>query len=552
MTVNITFPSGVRKRFPTGTPVQNIIADSGFSNKPYPLVAVKVNNDIASLTYRLEVNSRLTPVFLNSREGANIYRRSLCFLLTIAARELFPKQRLVIGHSLGNGYFYYFVGKNEVQSSELKLLKEKMAEIVEADLPIIRRVIFYKEAVAFFKRNNQPDTSLLLQHQNEPKIPVYECGSFLDLAHAPLAPRTGILKIFEIRKYASGFLLRYPDHDRPDHITAFRDNPTLFSIYREYKNWGSILKINCVGSLNTLISKGEIRQFIQVAEALHDKKIARIADQICEKKEFIRLILIAGPSSSGKTTFSKKLAIQLKVLGRNPVAISLDNYFVSRELTPRNQDGNYDFEALEAIDIELLNNHLLKLFNGEEVSMPVFNFHTGRRRSRGVQMKLPQRSVLILEGIHALNDRLTPLISRENKYKIYVSALTQLNLDDHNRIPTTDNRLVRRLVRDHQFRGHSALDTFSMWESVQRGEARNIFPFQDSADSVFNSALDYELAVLNVLAEPLLINVKPDSPYFHEARRLSSFLSNFKHIPIKLVPEYSILREFIGESSFKY
>lgn len=552
MIVNITFPSGIRKKYPTGTPVENILVHSDFLNKTYPLVAVKVNNDIASLTFRLEVNSYLTPVFLNSREGADIYRRSLCFLLTIAARDLFPKQRLVIGHSLGNGYFYYFVGKKEVESSNLKLLKEKMAEIVEADLPIRRRVISYKEAVDFFKRNNQPDTRLLLEYRNEPKIPVYECGSFLDLAHAPLAPRTGILNFFEIKKYASGFLLRYPEHDRPDHITAFRDNPTLFSIYKEYKNWGSILKINCVGSLNALINKSEIREFIQVAEALHDKKIAQIADHICEKKEFIRLILIAGPSSSGKTTFSKKLAIQLKVLGRNPVAISLDNYFVSRELTPRDQDGNYDFEALEAIDIELLNNHLLKLFNGEEVSIPVFNFHTGRRRSKGLKMKLPQRSLLILEGIHALNDRLTPLISRENKYKIYISALTQLNLDDHNRIPTTDNRLVRRLVRDHQFRGHSALDTFSMWESVRKGEARHIFPFQDSANSAFNSALDYELAVLKVLAEPLLINVKPDSPHFYEARRLSSFLSNFKHIPPRWVPEHSILREFIGESGFKY
>ncbi|MBA7485466.1 MAG: nucleoside kinase [Spirochaeta sp.] len=552
MMVDITFPSGIRKKYPTGTPVENIIMHSDFLEKPYPLVAVKVNNDIASLTFRLEVNSHLAPVFLNSREGANIYRRSLCFLLTIAARDLFPKQRLVIGHSLGKGYFYYFVGKSEVDSSDLKQLKKKMAEIVEADLPIRRQVISYKEAVALFKRNNQPDTSLLLEHRNEPKIPVYECGSFLDLAHAPLAPRTGILKTFEIRKYASGFLLRYPDRGRHDHITAFRDNPALFSIYKEYKNWGSILKINCVGSLNSLINRGEIRQFIQVAEALHDKKIAQIADQICEKKEFIRLILIAGPSSSGKTTFSKKLAIQLKVLGRNPVAISLDDYFVSRELTPPDKDGNYDFEALEAIDIELLNNHLLKLFNGEEVSIPVFNFHTGRRRSKGVKMKVPQRSVLILEGIHALNDRLTPLISRENKYKIYISALTQLNLDDHNRISTTDNRLVRRLVRDHQFRGHSALDTFSMWQSVRNGEERNIFPFQDSADSAFNSALDYELAVLKVLTEPLLINVKPDSPYFHEARRLSSFLNNFKHIPLNWVPEHSILREFIGGSGFKY
>jgi uridine kinase len=393
---------------------------------------------------------------------------------------------------------------------------------------------------------------LLLKNRNDLKIPVFSCGAFMDLAHAPLVPRTSLLGVFDLMGYEPGFLLRYPPWDHPDRLSAFQENPVLFSIYREYKDWGKILNVTCVGHMNDLIAARSVRRFIQVAEALHDKKIAMIADRLGARRDEVRLILIAGPSSSGKTTFAKKLAIQLQVLGRNPVPISLDDYFVSRELTPRDAEGRYDFESLKAIDVELLNQHLLQLMAGEEVEIPRFDFHTGGRRDKGVPLKLPSRAIIILEGIHGLNDELTPSIAKSHKYKIYVSALTQLNLDDHNRISTTDNRLLRRIVRDHQFRGHSALETLEMWPSVRNGENRNIFPFQNTADSAFNSALDYELSVLKVYAEPLLKSIKPDLEPFGEALRLLSFLANFAPIPPGWVPEYSILREFIGESAFKY
>ena len=551
MNISVSFPGGESRDFPMGTLVEEIVkAEPAFHTRP--LVAVRVNNEIASLTYRLDTNCRLDPVPLDSREGASIYRRSLCYLLTIAARQLFPDKRLIIGHSLGRGFFYHFDNTSEVPEEDIRRLRKLMMDIVAADMPIRRRVISYAEAGACFEENRQYDTLLLLKTRNDPKVPVYRCGEYADLDYGPLVPRTGLLGIFEIMAYPPGFLLRYPPWDDPGRMASFEDNRNLFAIYREYKNWGKILNITSVGRLNELNNRGEMREFIQIAETLHDKKIALIADKICEQRETIKIILIAGPSSSGKTTFTKKLSIQLRVLGRNPIMISIDNYFVAREQTPKDSEGNLDFEALEAIDIQLLNEHLLHLLAGEEVMIPRFDFHSGVRKPEGIPLRLPRRALLILEGIHGLNDRLTPLVDPTLKYKIYVSALTQLNLDDHNRISTTDNRLLRRIVRDHQFRGHSAQDTLAMWQSVQNGEKRNIFPFQDSADSAFNSALDYELAVLKVYAEPLLRTVKPDSSDFHEARRLLRFLADFIPIPPNWVPDYSILREFIGESGFKY
>ena len=332
----------------------------------------------------------------------------------------------------------------------------------------------------------------------------------------------------------------------------FVENPVLFSIYREYKNWGKILRVGSVGRLDELIREGGIQDFVQVAEALQDKKIAEIADRINALRDQVRVVLIAGPSSSGKTTFSKKLMIQLRVVGRNPITISLDDYYKPHDRTPRDEEGKPDFESLDALDVELLNDTLVRLLRAEEVETPIFDFHAGARKPEGRKMRLPDRAILILEGIHGLNDALTPLVPRESKHKIYVSALTQLNLDDHNRIATTDNRLIRRIVRDSQFRGHSALQTLTMWPSVRRGEDRNIFPFQNGADSAFNSALDYELAVLKVYADPLLASVKPDAPEYQEARMLLSFLSNFAPLHPRWVPATSILREFIGESAFKY
>ncbi len=552
MYINTILPTGKELKINKGETVANILIKAGYELKGSDIVGAFVNNNAVSLSYRVETNSEIVPITLNDRTGTDMYRRSLSFLLTIASKELFPNRRLVIGHSLGRGYFYYFDGINSIPKGDLKTLEKRMREIVKEDVPIERDVMAYLEAVKYFKENNQPDTALLLENRNDPKIPIYRCGDFIDLAHSPLVPSTGVLEVFEIMDYPPGFLLRYPPFRQPEKMSPFQENPILFSIYQEYKNWGKILNVSSVGSLNKLINSGEIHQFIQVAEALHNKKIAEIADKIYERKDTVKIVLIAGPSSSGKTTFSKKLAIQLKVLGRNPVTISLDDYFLPRELTPRDKEGNYNFEALEALDIELLNEHLIKILKGEEVEIPDFDFHTGRRKPRGKPFKLPERGILIMEGIHGLNDKLTPLVERERKYKIYVSALTQLNIDDHTRISTTDNRLIRRLVRDYKFRGHSALTTLSMWHSVRKGEHNYIFPFQNSADSAFNSALDYELAVLKVYAEPLLKTVKPDRREYNEAQRLLSFLDNFSPLPGKWVPSQSILREFIGDSAFKY
>ena len=553
MNITVQFPSGQSAGYPAGTRVEEIFQHGEFkAEQQQSVVAALVNGAVVSLTYRIEVNSTVEAVPLSSRLGANVYRRSICFLLAIAAKQLFPDRRLVIGHSLGRGYFYYFEDDAVVSKEDIGKLKRRMQEIVSQGCPILRRVISYPEAVSYFEQNNQLDTVLLLKNRNDQKIAVFSCGEFLDLAHAPLVPNTNMLKVFDILAYPPGFLLRYPPWNQPDKLAPFQKNPVLFSIYQEYKDWGKILNVRCVGHLNDLISSRRVREFIQVAEALHDKKIALIADKICERRDEVKLILIAGPSSSGKTTFAKKLSIQLQVLGRNPFPISADDYFLPREYTPLDADGNFDFENLRAIDVELMNADLLRLMRGEEVFLPRYNFHTGTRITNQTTRALPDRSVIILEGIHGLNDKLTPAIPREQKYKIYVSALTQLNLDDHNRISTTENRLLRRIVRDSQFRGHSALETLGMWESVRRGENINIFPFQNSADSAFNSALDYELSVLKVYAEPLLKSVKPTQEGFHEAVQLHSFLANFAPIPPSWIPEYSILREFIGESAFKY
>ncbi len=550
--IAVYLPSGKILVVPYGTRINQIVRDDEFDAISQPIVAAMVNNELVSLSFKVEVNASVQPVTLDSPQGTGIYRRSLAFVLAMAVEELYPDRRLVIGHSLGDGYFYYFDGASETDPEEIASIDRKMRELVEADMPIQRQVLSYCNATQHIEQTNQSGTALLLKYRNESKIPMYVCGKYLDLSHGPLADRTGILTCFEILPYGLGFLLRYPSRMNPMSIEPFTDNKLLFSVYTEYKAWGKILGVSCVGSLNELIEQKKIADFVRTAEALHDKKIAEIADRIFERKEDVRVVLIAGPSSSGKTTFTKKLAVQLRVLGFNPLTISLDDYFLPRDRTPKDEEGNYDFEALEAIDVPLLNDHLIKLFKGQEVEIPLFDFIAGGRKKTGYKLQLKKRNILLMEGIHGLNDRLTPLIPAQQKYKIYVSALTQLNLDDHNRIPTTDNRLLRRIVRDHQFRGHSALTTLGMWQSVRRGENKNIFPFQNNADSAFNSALDYELSVLKTYAEPLLKSVKPFHAEYAEAVRLLTFLNNFLPVPAKYVPDDSILREFIGDSAFTY
>ncbi|MDA3949283.1 MAG: nucleoside kinase [Spirochaeta sp.] len=516
-----------------------------------PVIAAFVNNEVRALSYRLAINAEIRPIFINTGVGQRVYRRSVCYALAIAAHKTLPGRRLLIGHSLGNAYYYSLDGR-AVDPEIIQTLGKTLSEIVAGDLAIRRGVVAYTDALEYFNARGMRDAALLVERHNYSEVPVYHCDDFMDLSYGPLAPSTGILTAWEIEPYDNGFLLVFPTASDHTKVSPGYRSTTLFQIYREYKEWGRVLGISSVGQLNHLTERKEVKAFIRVNEALHEKKIARIADQVTAAGETEKVVLVAGPSSSGKTTFTKKLGVQLRVVGLIPIMISLDDYFVPRELTPLDEDGKYDFENIGAIDVDLLNDHLVRLFKGEEVELPSFDFKTGAREYRGNVITLPDRGVLLMEGIHGLNDALTPRVDADRKFKVYVSALTQLNLDDHNRISTTDNRLIRRMVRDHQFRGHSAVATLEMWPSVRRGEDQNIFPFQDSADAAFNTALDYELGVLRNYAEPLLRQVKPWDDVYHEAVRLQTFLRNFSTIPEKNVPSESILREFIGDSGFHY
>jgi len=551
MQISIGYDSGEVHSYPVGVKARDAISHAG--NLPFPLVAVLVNNELKSLDTELESDCKLQPVLTNSSQGAAVYRRSLCFLLAIASRSLFPGRRLIAGMAIGTGFYHYYFDEKPVTPEEAAALSERIAQLISGDTPINLEKWPWEKARDYFSKSGQTDTLALIENLNEPLIPLNECAGFRDLHVAPLVGSTGTLSTWELLPYHGGLLLRYPHKDNPDSLEPFEDIPILYKISEEYKERGRVLGVGSVGALNRLTADKEIAEYIRVAEALQNKKIAFIAEQIASKSGIVRVVLIAGPSSSGKTTTAKKLAIQLKVLGYEPIPIELDNYFIDRDKTPLDAEGKPDFECLQALDVDYLNQQLLDLFAGKAVELPFYDFKEGKRKNRGDTIRLSSgREILILEGIHGLNDALTPRIPRENKFKIYVSALTQLNLDDHNRISTTDYRLLRRMVRDNNFRGHSAQTTLEMWPSVQRGERAYIFPFQNFADTAFNSALDYELGVLKVFADPLLRTIKPNVPEYAEARRIQAFLDNFTPIPAQYVPKDSTLREFIGESDFHY
>ena len=547
----VRFTDGTESTTKYGIDILTIMQENKLlESSSHPVTAALVNNELVSLSSRLKMNAEVKPVFLNSSTGARVYRKTLTAVLSSVCSELFPDRRLIVGHSLSTGYVCYFDGRESIDINDLAEIRRLLSERIKQNLKISYEYLAYSEACERFSDNDSKQ--LILKYKNDSIIPVYRIGDWMDIAYEPLLPSTGMLNQFEIMSYDPGFILRFPHAASPGVIRKFEDNHLLRSIYYEYKAWGKILNVDCAGKLNRMSEGREIKEFIRVAEALHEKKLSQISDLIAEKRDKLRVVLIAGPSSSGKTTFTKKLAIHLMVLGFNPQLISLDDYYVNREMTPRDENGDYDFEALEAIDIAQLNDDLLGLFSGEEIELPSFNFKTGLREYKGKKIKMQSRNILLIEGIHGLNDKLTERIPAEQKFKIYISALTQLNLDDNNRIATTDNRLIRRIVRDYQFRGYDALKTLGMWDSVKRGEKKNIFPFQNNADAVFNSALDYELAVLKNLAMPVLKTVKPWHEEYAEASRLMSFLDNFITIRTKYVPMNSILREFIGDSDFKY
>ncbi len=532
------------------------LAVSPTNNSGITYIGALVNNDVVSLSYPLTVNSDITFLTMADANGWRIYRRSLCFLLAKAALDVFPGSKLTVEHSFGLGLYCRFRqkprGKEGINARDLRKIEKRMHDLVTKNLQIERKKISYMDAVRQFADSDQQDKLNLLKYRNPPRIVVYECDGFTDLAHAPLASSTAMLTPFKLIPYKPGFVLHLADKTNPDVIPPFEDQPGLFRIYQEHKQWGKILGVSYTGKLNEIIFKGEIETFIRTAEALHEKKLSNIADLISSKHKDIKIILIAGPSSSGKTTFAKRLTTHLMVNGLKPVTLSTDDYFLGEDKNPLGPDGKPDFEHIEAVDLKQFNKDLLNLIKGKEIDVPRFNFEKKKREYYGEKMSIGSENLIIIEGIHGLNPRLTQMIPQKNKFKIYISALTQLCLDSHNRISTTDNRLMRRLIRDFKFRAHSALSTLRLWPSVRSGEKTWIFPYQNEADATFNSALDYELAVLKPYVEPLLMQVKPSDPEYAEARRLSGFLMNFIGTSDIAVPSNSILREYIGGSTFKY
>ena len=519
-----------------------------FSINGNQLVAAKVNNELCSLDSELIFDCKVEPVYNNTKEGMQVYRRSLCLILAAAAHKLNPKTRLLVGNSICYGYYYTMEGPK----IDIKALKTEMDKIISADIKIKTGYISWDQAAKLFEKLNLKETRKQLNHTCTSKVLINSIDDFSDLYFGPLALSTGSLKTFDLIPYHDGLMLRFPKTKEPNVLPKFKDEPKLFGIFQEYKDWGKRVNVTSAASLNDLIASRKINDFIDISETHQEKCISDIASQIVKSKK-VKVVLIAGPSSSGKTTSAKKLGLELQAMGYQPKVISLDCYYAGRDKTPLDENGKPDYECLEALNVELLNQNLMDLFDGKEVNIPSYDFHNGKSYfDENNKMTLEPNEILIMEGIHGLNPKLTEKVPDEYKFKIYLSALTQLNLDDHNRVSTSDNRLIRRIVRDNNFRGKSAEGTIAMWPSVQKGEELHIFPYHNNADAILNTALDYELSVLRVYAAPLLRRVKPSMEEYSEAQRLLRFLENFATIAPTAVPPRSIIREFIGGSAFHY
>jgi uridine kinase len=516
-------------------------------------VGALVDNETKELSYRIIRPHNVNFFDIRHPEGMRMYFRSLYFVLMKAVKEIYPDKDVMIEHSVSKGYFCQISRINlSGKSNKVDEIKQKMAEIIKKDIPFTRHEILNEKAIRIFIKNNYTEKARLFKQSPSLYTCVYKLGGLTDYFYGYLVPSTGYLKVFDLIQLYDGMLLKIPNPSNPDKVQKFVKQDKMFDILEEHKKWSEILNTANVGRLNEQIIQGNAGELIKISEALHEKKIAEIADLIKNRKK-IKLILIAGPSSSGKTTFSKRLAVQLKVAGLKPVQISLDNYFVDREFTPLDENGEYDFESIDAIDLVTFNQNINDLQAGKTIDIPKFSFETGKRFYDGTTLSADNDTILIAEGIHALNPKLTQNIENKIKYKIYISALTQIGIDGHNRIPTTDNRLIRRIIRDYKYRGYSAYDTLKRWESVRRGEEKNIFPYQEHADIMFNSALLYELAVLKKHAEPLLKEIKQIEKEYAESTRLLKFFSYFKDITIEEeIPPTSILREFLGKSTFHY
>ena len=514
-----------------------------------PIIGAKYNNEYKRLDYVLEEDGTVSLVNIATQGGMKIYRRTLTYIMGMAFWKLYPEARVVVNYQLTNA-MYCNLENMEVTEEMLYNVQEEMKRIVEKDLKIEKRTMTREEAGKFYEKNNTGKGRLQYDLSTNEKINMSYCEDYFNYFYEIIATHTGVTKIFELKKYYDGFLLRYPSSQDVNVLPEYEETKKLSWALHEYETIYKVLNVGTVYRLNKRVKEGSIKELILLSEALHEKKIAQIADKIAQRKG-VKMVLIAGPSSSGKTTFAQRLGLQLRINGIKPVTISVDNYFVERDQTPRNEKGEYDFESIDAIDIDLFNKHLLALLNGEEVEMPEFDFHEGTKKYNGNKIKLGKDDVLVIEGIHCLNDKLTERIPKEQKYKIYISALTVLNMDAFNRISTTDTRLIRRIVRDNQFRGYTAQNTISTWNNVNLGEEKNIFPFQEEADSIFNTSLIYELGVLKNEAMPLLEKITNDEPEYAEAQRLLEILRYFKPISKDLVPSNSLLKEFLGGGDFK-
>ncbi|WP_296112298.1 nucleoside kinase [uncultured Alistipes sp.] len=538
---------------PMGTSLLEI--SRRLTSGPHPFLAAFVNNRVKELNYKIYTPVTIRFIDITSFAGIRVYQRTSWFILQKAVRDLYPGQTLHIRHSMGQSGFYCEIeGIDPLTREAAAALEERMRAIVAADLPIIRTKVLTEEVRARYAEQGFDDKIALLDTRPRLYSELYTLGDLPGYFYGSLAPSTGYITRFGIEPYYRGFYLALPLRTSPEELHKHVSQEKMFGIFREYQSWVALMGVPTIGAVNARALAGDAGGMIKIAEAFHERKFAEVADAIQEahRTRGVRMVLISGPSSSGKTTSAKRLGLQLGVLGLCPVMISLDDYFVEREKTPRDENGQYDYEALEAIDLELFNDHLHRLLQGQSVDIPRYDFITGRRTQHDTPLTLDERSILIIEGIHGLNPRLTPSVPDAVKFKIYISCFTSVAMDNLSRIATTDNRLLRRLTRDYRQRGSDALQTLSRWASVRRGEERHIFPYQENADVMLNSSLFYEISALRPFAEKILREVPDTVPEFDEARRMLKFLDNFIPIPSDEIPPTSILREFIGGSSFKY
>jgi len=542
------------REFPEGSSLLDIY--NGFNlAMPYGPVSAKVNNKVESLDFRVYYNKDIEFLDITSSSGMRTYVRSLFFILVKAVEELYPQGSISLEHPISKGYFCKLHIDRTIGLDDVQRIKQKMQEIIAADIPYTRTESHTEEVVRLFEKRGMMDKARLLDTYGQLYSYYYQLGNTVDCYYSSLVPSTGYIRLFDIVKYYDGLLLRIPSRENPTKLEEVVKQEKMLEVFQEYHRWNQILGISTVGDLNVACNHGHATDLINVSEALQEKKIAQIADEITHRNQDgkrVKLVLISGPSSSGKTTFSKRLSIQLMANGLKPYPISLDDYFVNRNDTPLDENGKHDFESLYAVDLPFFEEQLTTLLNGGEVELPRYNFTTGKREMSGKKLRIDEHMILIIEGIHALNPALTPHIPNENKYKVYVSALTTILLDNHNYIPTTDNRLLRRIIRDYKYRNYSAEETIARWPSVRAGEEKWIFPYQENADAMFNSALLFELAVLKDYVEPVLRKVPNRCPEYSEAHRLLRFLNYFVSVQDKELPPTSLLREFLGGSSFQY